>query len=53
MSAFFQVTANADSADAASLESESGPIHVHLQQKKKGAEYLVESEFQLGKIIPR
>ncbi len=35
------------------LGAESGPIHVHLQQKQKGAEYLVEPEFQFGKIISR
>jgi hypothetical protein len=36
-----------------SLKPESGPIHVHLQQIQRGLEYLVEPEFQLGKIIPR
>jgi hypothetical protein len=35
------------------LQSESGPIHVHLQERQRGAEYFVEPEFQLGKIVPR
>lgn len=42
-----------DKALSVAMVEAMGPVHVHLQQIQRGAEYVVEPEYVLARIVTR